>query len=111
MTPINPSPHPGGFVDRFLLKLYITGRTLRTERAITNLQRLCEQNLKDHYELVIIDVLEKPHLAEMDKVLATPTLIRELPLPRRRIIGDMADSSKVLIALGLYPSHDGDQSA
>lgn len=93
-------------MSHFVLKLYVTGRTLRTERAITNLKRLCEQNLKDRYELVIVDVLEKPHLAELDKVLATPTLIRELPLPRRRIIGDLADAHKVLLALGLDPGQD-----
>lgn len=88
-------------MTKFLLKLYITGRTLRTERAIANLQRLCDQNLPERYELVIVDVLEKPHLAEMDKVLATPTLIREYPLPRRRIIGDLSDAHKVLFALGI----------
>ncbi len=95
-------------MTKFLLKLYITGRSLRTEHAIANLQRLCERHLADRYELVIIDVLERPHLAEMDKVLATPTLIRELPLPRRRIIGDLSDADRVLEALGLYPNTDGE---
>ncbi|NWG15522.1 MAG: circadian clock protein KaiB [Chloroflexi bacterium] len=95
-------------MDNYLLKLYITGRTVRTERAIFTMQRLCDENLKDHYELVIIDVLEKPHLAEMDKVLATPTLIRELPLPRRRIIGDLSDTQKILNALGLDTGSAGE---
>ncbi len=95
-------------MDNYILKLYITGRTLRTERAIFTLQRLCDENLKERYELLIIDVLEKPHLAEMDKVLATPTLIRELPLPRRRIIGDLSDTQKVLSALGLDTDSAGE---
>lgn len=95
-------------MTKFLLKLYITGRSLRTEHAIANLQRLCERYLADRYELVIIDVLERPHLAEMDHVLATPTLIRELPLPRRRIIGDLSDADRVLEALGLYPDTNGE---
>jgi len=95
----------------FLFKLYVTGRTLRTEYAIANLQALCEEHLPEQYKLVIIDVLEKPHLAEMDKVLATPTLIREAPAPRRRIIGDLSDGKKVLSALGLnLNSSDGEEA-
>lgn len=96
---------------KFLFKLYITGKTLRTERAIANLQALCEQMLDAQYELVIIDVLEKPHLAEIDKILATPTLIRELPPPRRRVIGDLSDASRVLLALGLDIHPSGGEGA
>ncbi|MDL1886122.1 circadian clock protein KaiB, partial [Anaerolineae bacterium CFX8] len=67
------SPDGSQTMNNYLLKLYIAGRTPRTERAILTLQRLCEEYLKGRYELVIIDVLEKPHLAELDNVLATPT--------------------------------------
>ncbi|GIL14160.1 MAG: hypothetical protein BroJett038_28800 [Chloroflexota bacterium] len=94
-------------MSNYLLKLYIAGRTPRTERAILTLQRLCEEYLKGRYELVIIDLLEKPHLAELDNVLATPTLIRELPLPRRRVIGDLSDTQRILSALGLDVSSAG----
>lgn len=87
--------------QKYLLKLYITGQTPRSERAITNLRRLCEAQLAGRYEMVVIDVLERPQLAEEEKILATPTLVREAPPPRRRIIGDLSDIAKVLIGLDL----------
>ncbi len=87
----------------YTLKLYVTGRTLRSERAITNLRQICEAELQHHYELIIIDVLERPQLAEDEKIFATPTLIKELPPPLRRIIGDLSDRDKVLIGLDILP--------
>ena len=72
-----------------------------TRRAITNLRRICEKELGTDYELVIIDVLERPQVAEDEKILATPTLIKELPLPVRRIIGDLSDTKQVLLGLEL----------
>jgi len=75
--------------DKYLLKLYIAGNTPRTQRAIGNLMRICEEELADKYKVEIIDVLEQPQLAEDDKILVTPTLIEELPPPLQRIIGDM----------------------
>ncbi len=91
----------------FVLKLYISGSTPRATRAIENLQRICEQELRGEYELVIIDVLEQPQLAEDDKILATPTLIKQLPPPLRRVIGDLSDSEKVLLGLGLEQRKEG----
>ncbi len=88
-------------VDKFQLKLYIAGHTPRSQYAIANLRRLCEEKLKGKYELAIIDVLERPDLAEEDRILATPTLIKELPPPPRRIVGDLADEEKVALGLGL----------
>lgn len=88
--------------DKFLLKLYITGRTPRSERCIANLQGICDRELQDEYVLDIIDVLEKPQLAEVDKILATPTLIKQLPLPVRRLIGDLSETEKVLKSLGFH---------
>ncbi len=88
-------------MSKYLLKLYITGQTARSERAIANLRQVCETSLGDRYELVIIDILERPHLAEAQKILATPTLIREAPLPTRRIIGDLSDREKLLLALDI----------
>lgn len=90
---------------KFLLKLYITGRTPRSERAARNLRLICEEELQGKYEIQIIDVLERPQLAEDEKILATPTLIKELPPPLRRIIGDLSDKEKVLLGLDL--SHRG----
>lgn len=69
--------------------------------AIENLRRICEKDLKDHYDLEVIDVLKNPELAEQDKILATPTLIKQLPPPLRRVIGDLSDSEKVLLGLEL----------
>ncbi|QDV38523.1 circadian clock KaiB family protein [Tautonia plasticadhaerens] len=88
-------------MDRYLLKLYVTGLTSRSQRAMATLRRLCEAELAGHYELLVVDVLERPELAERDKVLATPTLIKELPEPERRIIGDLSDPARVLAALEL----------
>jgi circadian clock protein KaiB len=92
-------------MNKFLLKLYITGDTPRAERAINNLRQVCERELHNQYELIIIDVLEHPHLAEEEKIMVTPTLVRELPPPRRRIIGDLTDTAKVLLGLNIrtYP--------
>jgi circadian clock protein KaiB len=96
-------------MDKFLLKLYVTGDTPRAERAIANLRQICERELPDQYELVIVDVLENPQMAEREKIMVTPTLIRELPPPRRRIIGDLTDTARVLLGLNLQHSeHQGD---
>jgi circadian clock protein KaiB len=85
----------------FILKLYVTGATPRAQTAIANLRRICEQELGGRYELEIIDVLEHPQLAEDDKILATPTLIKQLPPPLRKVIGDLSDKEKVLLGLEL----------
>jgi circadian clock protein KaiB len=90
-------------MGKFLLKLYITGQTPKSERAIANLRRICEEELGGQYELFIIDVLEHPQLAEDEKILATPSLCKELPPPIRRIIGDMSDTEKTLLGLDLQP--------
>ena len=88
---------------KYLIKLYVTGQTPRSQRAILNLKRMCEEELRSEYELVVIDVLERPQLAEDEKILATPTVVKELPLPIRRIIGDLSDSERVLLGLDLRP--------
>jgi circadian clock protein KaiB len=90
-------------MTKFRLRLYITGKTPKSERAIANLQEICEKELKGLYELQIIDVLEHPQLAEDEKILATPTLIKDLPPPLKRIIGDLSNSEKVLLGLDLSP--------
>ena len=82
----------------------MTGTSPRTSVAIANLQRICEQELEGKYELEIIDVLESPQLAEDEKILATPTLIKQLPPPLRRVIGDLSDKEKVLFGLEVRPA-------
>ncbi len=84
---------------KFTLKLYVTGRTSRSEQAIGTLRRICREELEGRYDLAVIDILEHPKLAEEDKILATPTVIRELPLPIRTIIGDLSDEEQVLLGL------------
>lgn len=81
--------------------MYIAGSSPRATLAIDNLKRICEKDLSGRYELQIIDVLANPELAEQDKILATPTLIKQLPPPLRRVIGDLSDSEKVLLGLEL----------
>jgi circadian clock protein KaiB len=86
---------------KYYLKLYITGQTPRSQRAINTLYQTCEEVLNGRYELTIIDVLEHPELAEEEKILATPTLVKISPPPLRRIIGDLSDTEKMLIGLDL----------
>lgn len=86
---------------KLLLKLYVTGQTANSERAINNLKQILKDSLADSYALEIIDVLKKPQLAEEDKILATPALIKAFPLPMRKIIGDLADKEKVLVGLDI----------
>ena len=90
-------------MNKFVLKLYITGRTARSESAIENLKDIFDNELAGQYELAVIDVLEKPQLAEDERILATPTLIKELPDPVRRIIGDLSNREQVLLGLDLRP--------
>ena len=92
-------------MSSYRLKLYITGQTPRSRGAILNLKRLINDLVPDRCELDIIDVLENPQVAEDDKILATPTLVKELPLPQRRIIGDLSDTEKVMMGLEIT-SHD-----
>lgn len=90
-------------MHKYRLKLYLTGRTARSQQAIDNLHELLEQEFAGRYDLEVIDVLAQPQLAEEDKILATPTLIRKLPEPLRRVIGDLSDRHQVLLGLDLEP--------
>jgi circadian clock protein KaiB len=87
--------------DKYLLRLYITGSTSRSILALTNLKKICEEYLEGRYELEVIDLYQQPNLALGDQIIAAPTLIKKLPLPFRRIIGDMSDKEKVLFGLDL----------
>ncbi len=85
----------------YRLRLYVTGRSVRSEQAIEMLRSICQRELEGAYELEIIDVLERPQLAEDEKIIATPTLIKALPPPIRRIIGDLSNEERVLLGLDL----------
>jgi len=85
--------------DKYMLSLYITGSTNRSVLAITNLKKICEEYLQGKYELKVIDLYKKPYLAKEKQIIAAPTLIKKLPLPFRRIIGDMSNEEKVLMGL------------
>lgn len=87
--------------DQYHIKLYVTGHSAQAVQAIANLQLICDRELPSQYSLEVIDVLEHPDRAEQDKILATPTVVKELPPPLRRIIGDLSDSAKVLLGLDL----------
>ncbi|HEX6628278.1 MAG TPA: circadian clock KaiB family protein [Gemmatimonadaceae bacterium] len=93
-----------GLLSKYLLTLYVTGNSPRTKVAIDNLNRICSQELEGRYELEIIDVLENPQRAEDERILATPTLIKQLPPPLRRVIGDLSDKEKVLLGLEVRPA-------
>lgn len=87
--------------EQILLKLYVTGLTSRSKSAIANLIEICNSEYGENYRLDIIDVLEHPELAEEEKILATPSLIKSLPPPMRRLIGDLSDREKVLHSLDI----------
>lgn len=94
---------PEGTPGKYILRLYITGMTKRSARAIENLQTFCEKHLAGHYELQVIDVYQQPELARTEQIVAVPTLIKKLPLPLRRLIGDMSDEERVLVGLDILP--------
>ncbi len=96
-------------MNKCKLRLYVTGKTPKSERAIANLKEICEKEMEGLYELQVIDVLESPQLAENEKILATPTLIKDLPPPLKRIIGDLSNSERVLLGLDLSPVSDSDE--
>ena len=87
--------------DKYILRLYITGSTSRSVLALTNLKRICDEYLSGRYILEVIDLYQMPALAKDEQIIAAPTLIKKLPLPFRRIIGDMSNAEKVLMGLDL----------
>jgi len=92
---------------RYLLKLYIAGHNTRSERAIVNLKQICEAHLHNDYQLIIVDVRERAQLAADEGIVATPTLVRELPKPVKRVVGDLSDTERVLTGLELRISGKG----
>ena len=101
-------PQPSGEVpartsqERYALRLYVSGATPCSTRAIEKVKALCEEYLPGRYDLEVVDIYQQPGLAEDDRILATPTLVRRLPLPLRRLVGDLSDPERVLARLNLY---------
>jgi len=85
------------------LRLYVAGQSPKSLCALANLKKLCEEHLAGRYEIEIVDLVEYPTLAKSDDILAVPTLVRRLPEPMRRIIGDLSDTERVLVSLRLQP--------
>jgi circadian clock protein KaiB len=85
----------------YILRLYVAGTTSQSNKAITNLNRICDEYLADRYDLEVINIYRKPALLEGEQIIATPTLIKKLPLPMRKFIGDLANTEKILLGLDL----------
>ena len=91
------------------MRLYVTGASARSTRAITNLRKLCDEYLPGRYDLKVVDVYQQPELAREGQIIAAPTLIRTLPLPLRRFIGDMSNTASLLKGLEIEPQLDGEE--
>jgi len=93
--------------ERYILRLYITGLTARSSRAVNNLRAICDEYLDGRYDLEVIDIYQQPALTKGEQIIAAPTLIKKLPLPMRRIIGDMSNREGVLLGLDLVAGPRG----
>ncbi len=89
----------------FDLRLYVAGQTPKAIRAFANLRRICDEHLAGRYTIEVIDLIENPQLGRGDQILALPTLVRRLPAPIKKIIGDLSDTERVLVGLDLRPRH------
>ena len=90
--------------EKWELRLYVAGNTSKSTLALKNLKKYCEQHLKGKYIIEVIDLLKKPQLAEGDQILAIPTLVKKVPEPIRKIIGDLSNDEKVLVGLNIRPA-------
>jgi circadian clock protein KaiB len=96
---MTPAPSP----DKFALRLYVAGQTPKAARAFDNLRKICEEHLAGRYSIEVIDLIENPALGRGDQILALPTLVRKLPTPIKKIIGDLSNTERVLVGLDLRP--------
>jgi circadian clock protein KaiB len=96
-----PADAPAQDDGRYVLRLYITGNTPRSMRAVVNIRKICEEHLEGRYDLEVIDISQHPTLAEGEQIIAAPTLIKKLPQPLRRFIGDMSQTERILLGLDL----------
>ncbi|MET0644831.1 MAG: circadian clock KaiB family protein [Candidatus Binatia bacterium] len=87
----------------YVLRLYVAGTTSKSMRAVANIKEICESSLKNRYDLEVIDIYQQPVLMEGEQIIAAPTLVKKLPLPLRKFIGDMSDTERILVGLDLRP--------
>jgi circadian clock protein KaiB len=95
--------------EKYIIKLYITGMTPRSQQALRNLEKVCREYLEGNYELEVIDIYQQPQLAKGDQIIAVPTLIKKMPLPLRRLIGDLSQEDRIVLGLDLKsktPPHE-----
>lgn len=97
--------------DTYILRLYVAGQTPKSVTAFANLNKICEEHLVGRYKIQVVDLLENPQLARGDQILAIPTLVRELPAPMRKVIGDLSSLERVLIGLDLVPQKSVKESS
>ena len=90
---------------KYVLRLYVTGMTPKSTQAIANVKKLCKEHLAGRYELKVIDIYQQPKLLQGEQIIATPTLIKKLPLPLRKLIGDMSDTERFLVGIDLKPKN------
>jgi len=93
--------------EQYVLRLYIAGTTDASSRSVETLRAICEEHLKGRYELLVVDVFQQPTLAKDEQIIAVPTLIKKLPAPLRRIVGDLSNEQRVLVGLDLKPKSHG----
>jgi circadian clock protein KaiB len=105
LAPLRDSPEPDP--DFWQLRLYVAGQTPRSIAAVANLQRICDEHLAGRYSIEIVDLLTNPQLAEGDQIIAIPTLVRRLPVPIRKIIGDLSNTERTLVGLDLRSKRAG----
>jgi circadian clock protein KaiB len=87
----------------YVLRLYVAGTTSKSMRAVANIKEICESSLKNRYDLEVIDIYQQPVLLKGEQIIAAPTLVKKLPLPLRKFIGDMSDTERILVGLDLRP--------
>jgi circadian clock protein KaiB len=92
--------------EKYVLRLYVTGMTPKSINAVQNIRQICEENLKGRYELEVIDIYQHPECTKKEEIIAAPTLIKKLPLPLRKFIGDMSDKEKIIVGLNLVPKNN-----
>jgi circadian clock protein KaiB len=93
----------------YSLRLFVTGTTPRSARAIQNIRAICEENLHDRYDLEVIDIYQHPEHAKTEQIIVTPTLVKQMPLPVRKLIGDLSDKERVLVGLDIEPRQLSDK--
>jgi len=97
---------PAPAEERYILRLFVTGMTSRSVKAITNLQAICGEYLEGRFDLEVVDIYQQPALTQGEQIVAAPTLIKKFPLPQRRLVGDMSDRERVLLGLDLVSASD-----